>query len=58
MEEIKRVYKHKCKSKLITFYNKDKALLDYANTINFQAFVKNALKEAMKGTNNHGHTIL
>lgn len=42
--EAKRKYKKQCKQKVITFYKHEKDLLAYANTINFQAFVKTCLK--------------
>lgn len=46
MNKAKLKYKKQCKQKVITFYKHDKDLLDYANTINFQAFVKDALRKA------------
>ena len=49
MNKYKQKYNKKCKVKPVMFYIKDSELLNYANSINFQAFVKNALKEAMKG---------
>ena len=47
MNESKKNYAKKCKSKIITFYGKDADLLEFANTINFQAFVKQCLKIAL-----------
>lgn len=44
MNKAKRKYAHECKQKVVTFYKKDKELLDFANSINFQAFVKTCLK--------------
>ncbi len=44
MNESKKNYAKKCKSKIITFYGKDADLLELANAINFQAFVKDMLK--------------
>lgn len=52
MTETKKRYTKKCKVKTVTFYlnEHEQALYDYANSINFQAFVKNALIDAiMKG---------
>ena len=49
MNKYKTKYNKKCTTKNVTFYLKDEALLKYANSINFQAFVKKALKDAMKG---------
>lgn len=51
MNKAKTNYKKKCKTRKIDFYtnSNDKALYEYSKTINFQSFVKNALKEAMKG---------
>ena len=51
MKESKRKYQKKLKSKLITFYLHEDDLLNYAKTINFSRFVKEALKNAMKGNN-------
>lgn len=51
MKESKRKYQKKLKSKLITFYLHEESLYRYAKTINFSRFVKEALKEAMKGNN-------
>lgn len=49
MKESKKKYQNKLKSKLVTFYLHEGDLLNYAKTINFNQFVKKALKEAMKG---------
>ena len=46
MNKAKLKYKKQCKQKVITFYKHEKDLLSYANTINFQAFVKEALRKA------------
>ena len=51
MKESKRKYQKKLKSKLITFYLHEERLYQYAKTINFSRFVKEALIEAMKGNN-------
>ena len=51
MKESKRKYQKKLKSKLVTFYLHEGNLYEYAKTINFSRFVKEALKEAMKGNN-------
>ena len=48
MKESKKKYQKSCKSKVVTFYKKDAILLDIANQINFQAFVKDALKRLLK----------
>ena len=44
MNETKRNYRKKLKSKLITFYLHEKELYEFANAINFQQFVKTCLK--------------
>ena len=46
MNKAKKTYKRKCKRKQITFYpnEEDTKLYNFANTINFQAFVKQCLK--------------
>lgn len=44
MNEAKKKYQKSCKSKVITFYKHEEDLLAFANSINFQAFVKNALR--------------
>ena len=53
MKESKRKYQKKLKSKLVTFYLHEGNLYEYAKTINFSRFVKEALKEAMKGANHN-----
>ena len=47
MNEAKRKYHKSCKSKVITFYKHESDLLKYADSINFQAYVKNCLKISM-----------
>lgn len=47
MNEAKRKYQKSCKSKVITFYKHEAELLDFANEINFQKFVKHALQNAL-----------
>lgn len=47
MNKAKIKYKRQCKSKIITFYKKDADLLAFANSINFQAEVKNFLHNEM-----------
>ena len=47
MNKYKQKYGKKCKVKPITFYIKDVAILNFANSINFQAFVKDALTNAL-----------
>jgi hypothetical protein len=44
MNKAKLKYKKQCKQKVITFYKHEKDLLDFANSINFQGFVKQCLK--------------
>ena len=51
MNEVKRKYQKQCKIKTITFYKKDADLLNFANSINFQAFVKLCLKCEMAEAN-------
>ena len=51
MNEAKRRYKKSCKTKVITFYKKDKDLLDFINKINFQKVVKDYLKDLMEHNN-------
>ena len=48
MNNTKRRYNKKCKRKYITFYQKDEQLLQIANTLNFQKFIKDKLKEVGK----------
>ena len=45
MNKYKEKYNKQIKRKVVTFYKCDKEIYDYANTINFQAFVKSLLKE-------------
>jgi len=47
MNKAKKRYKNQCKVKTITFYKHDAELLNFANTINFQAFVKDMLKTGL-----------
>ena len=47
MNETKKRYAKKCKVKTITFYKNDADILAYANSINFQAYVKQCLKISM-----------
>ena len=54
MKESKRKYQKKLKSKLVTFYLHEDSLYQFAKSINFSRFVKEALKEAMKGNNHNG----
>lgn len=63
MKQAKRNYKRKCKTRKIDFYtnSREQALYEFSKTINFQAFVKNALENALndamisgKGTNKNG----
>lgn len=45
MKEALKKYKKKCKVKTITFYKHEEDLLKFANSINFQKFVKEALRK-------------
>lgn len=47
MNKAKKKYASKCKQKVITFYKCDADILAYANSINFQAYVKQCLKISM-----------
>lgn len=47
MNKYKTKYNKKCTTKNVTFYIKDTAILKFANSINFQCFVKDALKHAI-----------
>ena len=49
MKESKRKYQKKLKSKIVTFYLHEESIYRFAKSINFNQFVKKALKEAMKG---------
>ena len=44
MKEALKKYKKQCKVKTITFYKHEADLLKFANSINFQKFVKECLK--------------
>lgn len=47
MRKSKAEYQKKCKIKTVTFYTnkEDQELYEFANTINFQKFVKKQLQE-------------
>lgn len=47
MNKAKKKYTQKCKQKIVTFYKCDAEILAFANSINFQAFVKGALTNAL-----------
>ena len=49
MTKAKTNYKRKCKARKVMFYlnEHDQALYNFSKTLNFQAFVKNALIDAM-----------
>ena len=49
MKESKKKYQKKLKSKIVTFYLHEESIYRFAKSINFNRFVKTALKEAMKG---------
>ena len=48
MNKAKLKYKRQCKQKVVTFYKHEKDLLLLANSINFQGFVKDALRKVQK----------
>lgn len=50
MNTAKKKYQKQCKIKTVTFYKKDEEILQFANTINFQKFVKEALYVAYSYT--------
>lgn len=54
MKQAKLNYKRKCKSRKVDFYLHDQALYNFSKTINFNKFVKNALKEALERTHKNG----
>ena len=54
MKESKKRYQKKLKSKIVTFYLHEEEIYRFSKTINFNQFVKKALKEAMKGNKENG----
>lgn len=52
MNEIKRRYKNKCKKRQIVFYLKDDEIYQFSKSINFQKFVKTALRLYKEGDGN------
>lgn len=52
MKESFKKYKSKIVTKQISFYLKDQDILALANSINFQKFVKDALKKELGGGDN------
>lgn len=48
MNKAKRNYKNKCKSRNIDFYLHEQDLYNFSKTINFNKFVKNALRNALQ----------
>ena len=54
MKEAKKKYQKKLKSKIVTFYLHEEAIYNFSKTINFNRFVKKALKDAMKGKRDNG----
>ncbi len=46
MKEAQRKYKTKCKQRVITFYPNEEVLYEVSKMMNFQAFVKDCLKQA------------
>ena len=47
MNKAKTNYKRKCKSRKVDFYLHEEDLYNFSKSINFQAFVKNALINTM-----------
>lgn len=47
MNEAKKRYAKKCKTKIITFYKQDADLLAFANSVNFQAYVKQCIRTSI-----------
>lgn len=47
MNEAKKRYAKKCKTKIITFYKQDADLLAFANSVNFQAYVKQCIRASI-----------
>lgn len=47
MNKAKKNYQKQCTMKTVTFYKKDAEILKYANCINFQKFVKDALHDTL-----------
>ena len=54
MKEAKKKYQKKLKSKIVTFYLHEEEMYRFSKTIKFNRFVKEALKEAMKGKKENG----
>lgn len=55
-EYMKNYKKEKIITRVIDFYERDTNILEYSKTINFSAFVKNALQKAMEESKNgKGH---
>lgn len=48
MNKAKRIYKSKCKRRNIDFYIHEQDLYIFSKTINFNRFVKNALRNALQ----------
>ena len=50
MNTAKKKYQKQCKIKTVTFYTnkEDQELYEFANTMNFQKFVKDNLKQEME----------
>lgn len=46
-QRTRKKYNLKCTKKYVTFYIKDKKLLEIANSINFQRFVKYHLQQIL-----------
>lgn len=45
MKTSKKKYKAKCKTRIVTFYLHEQDLYEFSKSINFQAFIKMALRE-------------
>lgn len=44
MNEAKRKYKRKCKTRIVTFYIHEQELYEFSKSINFQKFIKDILQ--------------
>lgn len=55
MKQAKVNYKKKCKSRKVDFYLHDQDLYNFSKSINFNRFVKNALKEALERKHKNGY---
>lgn len=51
MKKFQKNYRRKLTTKTVTFYLYEQDLADFANSLNFYQFVKDALRKAMQGNN-------